>query len=344
MVHRALAKSQLICGTKRTLAQKELKIADGAGLLFPTSDSIELAKVPPDSRPTQLVIIDGTWSQAKSLVNGLPQLSELPRYHLAPTEPGQYRIRLEPTDTSLSTVEATVAALKSLEPETADLDKLLVAFETMVQKQLEHPAVDESVHYSGGPISGETFNIPKQLGIDPEKIIVCYGEACYRESGQPRNVKRKPVYWCAENLGTGAEFSTAIKSENPITETFAKHLGLPPSEFQGAIELSEFYWRWIDFCGEAELLVAYNQGTFRLIEPIDGSQPPKFTLRSICFPDSIGFGKSLPELIEALGIGDCDTVDEIADPKSKGRAYRRMKSSIKLVRFLRRSLSAQSRA
>jgi len=95
MVHRALAKSSLVFGTKKTIAQKELAIAPDAGLLFPSRDSIEIGELDPDQRPSQLVVIDGTWSQAKSLHRALPQLQSLPTYKLAPTQPGQYRIRLE---------------------------------------------------------------------------------------------------------------------------------------------------------------------------------------------------------------------------------------------------------
>lgn len=340
MVYRALENSQLVFGTKKTLANRQLKIADNAGLLFPTNDSVELSQIAADQRPSQLVVIDGTWSQAKSLVNGLPQLRELPRYHLAPTKPGQYRIRLEPTDTSLSTVEATVSALRSLEPQTQNVEKLLVAFETMVQKQLAHPLVEESVHYSGGPTSGATFNIPNQIGIEAEKIVVCYGEASYRNSNQPRKVKRQPVYWCAENLGTGERFSAAIKSDNPITDTFSKHLELSPQVFANAIEISEFYSKWSNFCGDAELLVTYNQGSFKLIESAKDSKVTKITLRSICFPDSIGVGKSLPELIEALGI---QSIKHLGSTDTHGgRAHRRLQSNLALLRYLRNIL-AQSK-
>ena len=93
-------------GTKKTLGEKTIEVGPGAGLLYPSADSVELGTLAPEDRPSQLVVIDGTWAQAKSLLNGLPKLKSLPCYKLSPTEPGQYRIRLEPTDTSLSTVEA----------------------------------------------------------------------------------------------------------------------------------------------------------------------------------------------------------------------------------------------
>ena len=265
MVHRALAKSSLVFGTKKTIAQKPLAIAADAGLLFPSNDSIELEKLSPDQRPSQLVVIDGTWAQAKSLHRALPQLQSLPCYRLAPAQPGQYRIRLEPTDQSLSTVEATVAALSALEPETSNLDQLLDAFELMIQKQLDHPAVGEK-HYSGGPIDGSTLNVPNDLFIDPNRIIVAYGEANFRKQNQPKNIQRTPVFWCAQNLGTGETFSSSLKTEEPLSQTFLDHLELTRSDFERALSMSQFLSKWNQFTKDAEVLVTYSEGTFKLLK------------------------------------------------------------------------------
>ena len=117
----------------------ELPILPGAVLLYPGKQSKLLTELSPMQRPTQLVILDGTWHHAKTLYRDIPQLHTLPQYRLAPATPGQYRIRLEPTATSLSTVEATVAALKFLEPETEGFEQLLGAFNLMVEQQLAHP-------------------------------------------------------------------------------------------------------------------------------------------------------------------------------------------------------------
>ena len=83
-------------------------------------------------------MIDGTWHQAKTIFRDVAQLQKLPCYRLSPSSPGQYRIRLEPDSQSLSTLEATVAALKVLDSDTDGLDQLLSAFRKMVHDQLDH--------------------------------------------------------------------------------------------------------------------------------------------------------------------------------------------------------------
>lgn len=343
MVHRALAKSQLIFGTKKTLAQKQFTIAPGAGLLFPSSESVDLDQLSPDQRPSQLVVIDGTWSQAKSLVRALPQLQSLPCYKLAPAQPGQYRIRLEPTDTSLSTVEATVAALRSLEPETENLEQLLVAFELMIQKQLDHPNVGDQ-HYSSGPTDGTTFNVPHDLFVDPNRIIVAYGEANYRQAHEPKRVERTPVFWCAENLGTGKTFFTTLKTETPLPETFLNHLELSRSDFDQAIEMTEFVNSWKQFSEGAQILVAYNEGTSKLLRKANqlaglgvesqAATPKWVTLKSINFKAQSVNGSSirLPDSPSA------DTRSNIP-----GRAGLRLANIVSTVRNLvRHSHSASS--
>lgn len=55
-------------------------------LLFPGATTRDLASDPPD-RPVTLVVIDGTWSQARKILKHNPRLQNLPRYALDPAEP-----------------------------------------------------------------------------------------------------------------------------------------------------------------------------------------------------------------------------------------------------------------
>ena len=289
-----------------------------------------MSDLKPEEIPEQLVIIDGTWSQAKTMVRDLEQLHSLPHFKLAPTQPGQYRIRLEPDDTSLSTVEAAVEALREIEPETDGLDLLLNAFETMVQQQLDHPKVGCD-HYSGGPKSGSTINTPAQLLGSLDSIVVVYGEAAYRDhDGEVcgRDV-RQPVVWVAKKLGSGETFSCRIKSEVPLTESFLSHLELEGSDFESAVSLFEFEKAWKSFLREDETVVGYSQGLLSLLNCVD-SFPKKFlTLKSINLKAAgvaHPFGKSLDPK------GALSEVDP-----GLGRAGKRLANTIALIECLRQN-------
>lgn len=61
-----------------------------------------------------LVVLDGTWRQARSIRRVNPWLAVLPVLRLAPTRPSGYVIRTQPDPAGLSTVEAVAAALVRL--------------------------------------------------------------------------------------------------------------------------------------------------------------------------------------------------------------------------------------
>lgn len=103
-------------------------------LLYPSATATRL-----DRRscfPDCLVVLDGTWSQARTLLRTHRWLERLPCVTLPPGAPGGYRFRREPASHCLSTIEATVRALQLIEPQTEGLDGLLEAFESMVREQL----------------------------------------------------------------------------------------------------------------------------------------------------------------------------------------------------------------
>jgi DTW domain-containing protein YfiP len=70
-----------------------------------------------------IVLLDGTWSQAKTLWWRNPWLLKLHRIVLDPPRPARLgRLRREPRREALSTIEAAALALRHLEagPEAAD--------------------------------------------------------------------------------------------------------------------------------------------------------------------------------------------------------------------------------
>lgn len=133
-----LANSELLL--PRAVAPRSLRIpvdlTPGSALLFPGDSARELADLEPAELPQGLVVLDGTWSQARKLLRENPSLGDLPRVKLSPALPSRYRIRKEPRRNYVSTVEAIVQALVLIEPETPGLDGLIGLFETMIDEQI----------------------------------------------------------------------------------------------------------------------------------------------------------------------------------------------------------------
>jgi DTW domain-containing protein YfiP len=104
-------------------------------LLYPSGDAVDILRAPPPG-PVTLVVVDGTWSQAKSVVRDNAVLRALPRYAFAAPEPSQYRIRREPHEEYVSTIEALMYVLGALEGDAPRFRALLAPLGAMVDAQL----------------------------------------------------------------------------------------------------------------------------------------------------------------------------------------------------------------
>jgi DTW domain-containing protein YfiP len=90
-----------------------------------------------------IVILDGTWSQAKTLWWRNPWVLKAKRLVLQPKRPSRYgSLRREPRREGLSTLEAAALALARIEgrPEieaemTGGFEKLLARYRTLLQAQ-----------------------------------------------------------------------------------------------------------------------------------------------------------------------------------------------------------------
>ncbi len=322
IVQRALKQSTLLVDHNSRLAATNLPLKPRAGLLYPGPEATLISDLPADQHPEQLVILDGTWHHAKTLVRDIPALHGLPRYRLAPASPGRYRIRREPDAMSLSTLEATVAALRALEPNTAGLDQLLGVFDGMVERQLAHPK-QEYGWRRNEKRNRTPLNIPRALLGDLGNIVVAYGESSPGVRGE-RRAARLPVYWVAQRLGSGERFACAIEPESPLSDVFLGHLELTDDDFAAALSPSDFPAAWADFLRPNDTLVVYSQSTSRLLSHIGCRSGTCLVLKSVqVHPDRPNGTPA--ELLAALQL-------ESAPAEHPGRAGNRLANAVALVR------------
>lgn len=82
-----------------------------------------------------IIVLDGTWSQAKTLWWRNPWLLKLPRISLSPREPSMYgKLRREPRREYVSTLEAIADVLPALGEDESVRDNLRRALRTMLQR------------------------------------------------------------------------------------------------------------------------------------------------------------------------------------------------------------------
>ena len=304
-----------------------LTLSDAVGLLYPGCGSQLLEDLRIDERPKQLVILDGTWHHTKTLFRESPQLQSLPKYRLAPTQPSRYGLRREPHVSYLSTLEATVAALRCLEPETLGFEQLVAAFDFMVANQLSHPRSEDSCRRKIRPRA--TRNIPKVLRNSIDNIVVVYGESApgMNDTKKAKNKRdRTPVVWVAERLGTSERFDRKIQPSTILSKSFYAHLELSEIDFADAVSINAFRSEWEAFLRPSDTLAFYYPNSLLLLDYIGGTLRPRIYLKSIQLHRDQKIG-TLEELLTALNVAPSSVL-------YKGRAGRRLSNTIALARYL----------
>lgn len=89
-----------------------------------------------------IIVLDGTWSQAKTLWWRNPWLLKCRRLVLTPQRPSAYgKLRREPRRDSLSTLEAAALALSKIDGDAAIYDRLTAPLRLLVEKAANLPSV-----------------------------------------------------------------------------------------------------------------------------------------------------------------------------------------------------------
>jgi DTW domain-containing protein len=200
-----------------------------AVLLYPGPQARDLERDPP-SGPVTLVVVDGTWHQARSLLRKNPHLLALPHYAFAPDKPSEYRIRREPRPEYVSTIEALACALPLLEGEPARFAALLAPFRAMVELQLSYAARSTGARKRerrrNGP--GARSRLPNLL-LAPELVCVT-GEANafpYRRTSPIPNTPHELVHWLAVRCASDVRFEAFAKPIGPLASSPIVHSRIP---------------------------------------------------------------------------------------------------------------------
>ena len=213
-----------------------------AVLLYPGPRARDLAAEPP-AGPVTLVVIDGTWHQARALIRKNPAIAALPRYAFNPPEPSQYRIRREPTPNCVSTIEALAYALPLLEGDAARFLALLAPFRAMVDFQVAH-----AERSTGGRKRDKRRRDVQALARLPDELLDS-GLVCVTGEANAWPVDRKVatappyphelVHWLAVRLDTGARFEKILQPRFPLASSPMCHSRLLESDLQNGVGVAE---------------------------------------------------------------------------------------------------------
>jgi len=275
MAHLALQGSRLLDGVA---FDDDPRVADlfaddsDVAVLFPGPQARTL-EAWPGPPPRKLVVLDGTWHQAAKLLRENPRLAALPRLAFMPPSPGRYRIRKEPRDECLSTIEAVGAILSVLEDDASLGAALMRPFDAMVETQLEYAARAPRAVDPDGAATDERGRVRHssrrdRRGADrryreflpllrhPERVVVVYAEANAapreaRGSGAPgllQLVAARPL------IDDAPDFACIVRPVDPVHPETLRRLGLTDEDLAAGLSAGAAVAAFRTWCGDGRLL------------------------------------------------------------------------------------------
>jgi DTW domain-containing protein YfiP len=211
-------------------------------LLYPGPGARDVLADPPPA-PVTLVVVDGTWSQAKVVVRDNPVLRALPRYAFAAPEPSEYRIRREPRAEYCSTIEALMHVLGALEGEPARFRAMLGPLRAMVDAQL---AAQASAPRRGPRAPRRRpprrWALPAPLDAGYGGLVLAVGEANawpYAAAGAPGGRRDELVQWAAVRPATGEVLSCVAAPAGPLAPSTTFHTELSEADLRAGAPAHE---------------------------------------------------------------------------------------------------------
>uniref|UniRef100_A0A034WX96 tRNA-uridine aminocarboxypropyltransferase n=1 Tax=Bactrocera dorsalis TaxID=27457 RepID=A0A034WX96_BACDO len=160
-------------------------------LLYPSKDSVPIEHLcsqiiaPSEDAHFTLVLIDGTWPQAKAIYASSPILHRMRQVKLIAAGNSDYIIRTQPTEGCLSTLETAAQALSILE-QRSELRQLLVRpLHTLCKYQLDNGAVE----HQSKEFRIKNQQYPKQIGKRLNRLLN-YSTICRPEASEENVANR----------------------------------------------------------------------------------------------------------------------------------------------------------
>jgi DTW domain-containing protein YfiP len=334
MAHLCLPGSELHVGVKfegdaafeRALSDPERP----AVLLYPGEGATDILASPP-AGPVTLIVVDGTWWQAKKLVRSNPALAALPRYAFVAPAPSAYRIRKEPDEAYVSTIEALVHVLGALEGDAARFQPMLRPFEAMIDTQLacESQLRGVRVRHKRGPKPPPPPPLPRSLRGRFGDVVCVVAEANawpYACAERSHEYPDELLQWLAFRPSTGEVLDVIVKPRNPLAPRTFLHTGLDESVLAEGVELEEALAAFAAFVRPTDVLCSWGRYGTALFVASGGVLPEtRVDLRQVARLATKGKVGTLEEFVELLpGLGPIEVPRQPPARTPRGRGGQRL--------------------
>jgi DTW domain-containing protein YfiP len=243
-------------------------------LLYPGPGARDILADPP-AGPVTLVVVDGTWSQAKNVVRDNPVLRTLPRYDFVAPEPTRYRIRKEPRPDYVSTIEALMHVLGVLEGDPQRFRALLDPMTAMIDAHLAQKALAPRPRVRlPRPPRPPDAKLPAEVRERFADLVCVVGEAnAWPYRAAERGLGDELVHWVACRVATGERFEQVAAPERALSPSTPFHTGLDEARLRAGGSRAELAAGFADFLRPTDIVCAWGSYAPRLYEASVGPLP-----------------------------------------------------------------------
>lgn len=245
-------------------ARLEAALDDGAWLLYPGPGAERARDLQEEARPRVLIVLDGTWWQARSILKRNPRLASLPRLSLSSGGESRYRIRAEPAPQCMATIEALARALTELEPEPERFAKMLEPFDAMVETQIRFARDVRASRQKKLRPPRPRRVLPAWLAERAEHLVVIHLEA----NAWPRSDEAAPrdeiVQFLAVRPASGETFEAVVRPSGELAPSTPVHIQVGAERLRAGDPFEVFAERWRRFLRATDVAVTWGSYTPRL--------------------------------------------------------------------------------
>lgn len=239
-------------------------------LLWPGPGARDILHDPP-AGPVTLIVVDGTWSQAHTVIRDNPSLRTLPRFGFVAPEPSAYAIRPEPDAAYVSTIEALAHVLGALERDPARFRAMIDPLRAMVAAHLAERARSPSPRYRNRPPRPLRDKLPAAVATRFADLVCVVAEANAWPYADGTGLPDELIHWVAHRPATGETFDLVAAPRHSLSPTTPHHTGLPADRILAGVTLAELIARYAAFARPSDILCAWGSYSLELFVAAGGA-------------------------------------------------------------------------
>lgn len=316
LAHLSLPNSELHIGLRAEGSARLEALArePGTMVLFPGPGAIDARELA--TPPRTLIVVDGTWINARKVVQRSPLLAALPRIGFTPTQPSNYRIRREPAAHCVSTIEAVAHVLEALEDAPGRFAPMLGSFTRMVDLQLAYQK--EPVGRTDPPRHAARASPADRLRSLGDRLVLLFVDG-----HAPPEGSEPLLQWVAVRPATGERFESVIRLQHAITP-HGLRAGPTPGRDEGE-SLESATERWQRFAAGGIAVSTWGRYSVDLLRGIGIDTGDHVDLKRLVSNEVHGPMGGVERLAESLGA---------TLPQDRGRAVRKLAALETVVQAL----------